>query len=213
MGILTPCPATTALTAIIVNGCKEDIGQVQRVMFQRIYKADGTLNTITIASEDPTLKATWTALTAAADSTKVVVSPIIENPEFEAGEARTYGGGNETVGGEEIILGREHTGFKGRINRAPQSQIKSLKSLMVESIGVFLIDEHGRIIMQNDGKGTPIDYLPIPIQTFFVSDKNPGGRDAPDYNMLSFKLKPNWSDNLQIVTPAFDAYAELLITS
>jgi hypothetical protein len=44
---------------------------------------------------------------SAADSTKIVISPYIQAPNVEAGAARTFGGGNETLGGVEQIIGRE----------------------------------------------------------------------------------------------------------
>ena len=103
---LCSCPAATALTTIPAAGCPETFGQIQKIAFQRLKKADGTENKFT-TSNDIKLKASWTALMAAADGSKVVVSPYVQAPTNEAGSARTFGGGNETLGGIELVIGRE----------------------------------------------------------------------------------------------------------
>ena len=54
----------------------------------------------------------WTPLLSAADSTKIVVSPYIQAPTAEAGAARTFGGGNETLGGVEEIIGRTNPVYR-----------------------------------------------------------------------------------------------------
>ena len=92
------CPAATTLTAIPAEGCAQNFGQIQKIIFQRLYDgttrngiADGT------SAGNAGLLASWTALKAATDGTKIVVSPFIEAPSDDGGDARTYGGGNETL--------------------------------------------------------------------------------------------------------------------
>ena len=41
---LCACPAATALTTIPAVGCAESFGQIQKVAFMRLKKADGTVN-------------------------------------------------------------------------------------------------------------------------------------------------------------------------
>jgi hypothetical protein len=143
-------------------------------------------------------------LLSAADDTKVVVSPYIQAPTAEAGEARTFGGGNETLGGVEEIIGREPTPFTGVIRRAPQNIIKAMKQLQCESesqnIGIYLVDEHGSIGALRD-ETTATTYYPIPIRSLFISDKTLGGLEAPDSNNIQWSFLPNWSDDLAIVEP------------
>lgn len=201
MGLNCGCPAGTHLADLSIPDCKESMGQVQKVIFQRMHKADGTKNTIA----NPTLKASWTALLAAADGSKCIISPYIQGPTTEPGAARTWGGGNDSLGGIPVIIGAEPTNFSGNIYQESQSVIKVLKSYMCENIGVYLIDENGRIgcIAEETTSGgqTTTVYSPIPICAFFVGDKNLGGYDAPDGNAISWSFFPNWSDNFVMVTP------------
>lgn len=197
MGLNCGCPAGAHLADLSIPDCKESMGQVQKVIFQRIYSAAGTKNTIA----DPKLKASWTALMSAANGTKCIVSPYIQGPTTEPGAARTWGGGNDSLGGMTIVIGAEPTTFSGNIYQESQSVIKVLKSYMCENIGVYLIDENGRIGCIADDPASPTKYYPIPINSFFVGDKNLGGFDAPDGNAISWSFPPNWSDNFVMVTP------------
>ena len=198
MGLNCGCPAGAHLADLSIPDCKESLGQIQKVIFQRIKQADGTKNTIT----DPTLKASWTALMSASNGTKCIISPYIQGPTTEPGAARTWGGGNDSLGGMTVIIGAEPTTFSGNIYQESQSVIKVLKTYMCENIGVYLIDENGRIGCIADDPANPTAYSPIPISSFFVGDKNLGGFDAPDGNAISWSFAPNWSDNLVIVTPS-----------
>lgn len=210
MSLLCNCPAGAALADIPISECPESFGQVQKVIFQRIFSTGSTKNSFVAATADPKLKASWTPLLAAADGSKVVQSPYIQAPTTEAGAAKTYGGGNETLGGIEIIIGREPTSFTGNILRSTQDTITALKTFMCETVGVYLVDEFGRIGALVDNRTTPTMYFPIPIQGLFVGDKSLGGLEAPDMNVVSWKFFPNWSDNLVILTPTdFNALTDL----
>ena len=202
------CPASAALTTIPAQGCAESFGQIQKVAFQRLTTA-GVKNSFT-SSADIKLKASWTALMSAADSTKVVVSPYIQAPTVEAGAARTFGGGNDTLGGIEMVIGRNPSTFTGVMRAVPQSIIKVMKELQCEAqsdnLGVILFDENGAIeaIKQSvtEGSTTTVSHLPIPIRSLFISDKAHGGLEAPDSNNISWSFLPNYSDDLAIVQPA-----------
>lgn len=198
-----PCPANTALTTIPAQGCAQSFGQIQKVAFQRINSAAGTPNKFT-ATAAIGVKASWTALMAATDGTKIVVSPYIQAPTVEAGAARTFGGGNETLGGVEQIIGREPTAFTGVIRAVQQSVIKAMKELQCEAqadnLGVYLFDENGNICALQD-QTTNTTFYPIPIRALFIGDKTFGGLEAPDSNAIQWSFLPNYSDNLAIVTP------------
>ena len=198
MGLNCGCPAGAHLEDLTIPDCKESLGQIQKVLIQRVYKAAGTLNTIS----DPETKASWTALLSAADGTKVIVSPYIQGPTTEPGAARTWGSGNEVLGGVPKVIGREPTGFSGNIYEEAQSVIKTLKSYQCEQIAVYLIDEYGNIgCLSAAGDGTTDSVKGIPVQGFFVGDKNLGGLEAVDGNAISWNFMPNWSDDLVIVKP------------
>ena len=196
--MICKCPRGAALPDIPAVTCPETFGQIQKVAFVRMYKTDGTKNKFVTAS-DIKLKASWTPLLMAADDTKVIISPYIQAPTAEAGAARTFGGGNDTLGGIEEIIGREATPFTGVIRKAPQIVIKALKDLQCESIGVYLFDENGAIgAIAGTTEG---DYFPIPIRSFFVGDKTLGGFEAPDSNAIQWSFLPNWSDDLKLIAP------------
>lgn len=188
---------------IPVSNCPESFGQIQKVAFQRLYKSTGEKNSFkTDAGIEK--KASWTPLLSADDDTKIVISPYIQAPTAEAGAARTFGGGNETLGGVEEIVGREPTPFTGVMRKLPQKIIKALKELQCESwgdnLGVYLFDENGAIGAIQDAK-TATTHYPIPIRSFFIGDKTLGGYEAPDSNNIQWAFLPNWSDDLAIIVP------------
>lgn len=188
---------------IPVSNCPESFGQIQKVAFQRLYKSTGEKNSFkTDAGIEK--KASWTPLLSADDDTKIVISPYIQAPTAEAGAARTFGGGNETLGGVEEIVGREPTPFTGVMRKLPQKIIKALKQLQCESwgdnLGVYLFDENGAIGAIQDAK-TATTHYPIPIRSFFIGDKTLGGYEAPDSNNIQWAFLPNWSDDLAIIVP------------
>lgn len=201
MGLNCGCPAAAALPSIVIPECAESMGQIQKIIFQRKFSAAGTLNSLVLATADPKLKASWTPLLTAADGTKVVVSPYIMGPTNEPGAARTFGGGNATLGGIELIIGREPSSFSAMLYSLDQTTIGKLKQLMCENLAVYLVDENGRIGALADNVTTPTKYYPIPIAKFFVGDKKFGGLEEPDSNVLEFSFFPNWSDKLKLLTP------------
>ena len=206
---LCACPAATALTTIPAATCAESFGQIQKVAFMRLKKADGTINSfVDGAGTGIDKKAAWTAKMALTDGGKAVISPYIQAPTQDGGDARTFGGGNETLGGVEMVIGRNPMNFSGVMRGVPQSIIKVMKSLQCEAqgdnLGVILFDENGNIeAIKKVTTGTPdvVEYLPIPIRSLFIGDKVHGGLEAPDNNAISWKFLPNYSDDLGIVQP------------
>lgn len=195
MGLNCGCPAGAHLADLEIAECKESLGQIQKVLIQRVYNTAGVKNTI--SAEDIKAKAQMTPLLSAADGTKLIVSPYIQNPTTEPGAARTFGGGNQTLGGIELVIGREPTTFTGIIYQEAQSTVKTMKEYSCENIGVYLLDENGNIgaLSEDDGK----NFMPIPVGKFFVGDKKLGGFEEPDSNAIEWNFFPNWSDNLVII--------------
>ena len=195
------CPAASALTSIDAVNCAQNFGQIQKLAFQRLRDAEGSRNSFTDTASILYL-ASWTKYLTAYDATKIVVTPYINNPTTEAGEARTVGGGNESLGGIETIIGSNPTTFTSVLNGMPQSVIKQLKTLMCEAqvnnLGVYLFNEAGQIACIQDVAG---NFYPIPIRSLFVGDKNFGGFEGLDTNALSFSFPPIYSDDMVIVTP------------
>ena len=207
---LCACPAATALTTIPAASCAESFGQIQKVAFMRLKKADGTVNSFVDGSTTGiNKKAAWTAKMALSDGGKVVISPYIQAPTNEAGEARTFGGGNDTLGGIEMVIGRNPSTFTGVMRAVPQSIIKVMKELQCEAqsdnLGVILFDENGNIEAVKKSTTvdttTTVEYMPIPIRSLFIGDKSHGGLEAPDNNAIQWSFLPNYSDDLAIVQP------------
>lgn len=202
MSLICQCPAAAAISTIPGVTCPENFGQIQKVAFQRLVKADGTKNSFT-SQASILLKASWTALLAAADGSKVVVSPYINAPADSGGDARRSSGGNDDLGGIAEVLGGNPVQFDGSLRSIPQSVIKVMKELECEAnagnLGVFLFDENGKIeAIKGAADGT---YYPIPIRSLFIGSKIHGNFDAKDSNAISWLYPDNYSDDLVIVTP------------
>lgn len=197
MGLNCGCPAGAHLPDLNIAECKESFGQIQKVIFQRIFKSPGVRNTIA----DLTQKANLSTLQSAADGSKIIVSPYLQNPTTEPGAARTFGGGNASLGGIEIIIGREPTTFSAVMYQEKQTTIATMKKYMCENVGVYLIDENGRIGAIANDPENPTEYSPIPIGKLFIGDKKLGGFEEPDGNTIEWSFFPNWSDNLVMVEP------------
>lgn len=204
------CPVGAEINDIPLSACPEDFGQIQKLIFQRIYSAGTTRNKFVIATNNPNLLASWTPLLAAADGTKVVQSPFIQNPTNEAGAKREYGGGNATLGGIPIIIGQEPGTFSAMILQSKQDTIEALKSYMCEEVGVYFVDEFGKIGGITDDLTTPTEVYPIPIRGLFVGDKKFGNLEEADSNSIEFYQLPNWSDKFYVIEPSdFNALTDL----
>ncbi len=197
------CTTSAAIDNIPDSNSPEQFGQIQKLIFQRTMSDASTENTITIATTNPELHATWVALKGATDSTKVQISPLLAAPESEAGEAREYGGGNATPGGRVIILGAEPSTFTAEYLNIEQAIIAVLKKYAdcEDEISIFPVNECGWIGAKGNTATSPTTVKGFPIHSFFVSDKQFGGYENPDKNMMRFQLPQNWSNNFYIIKP------------
>ena len=216
MSLICQCPAAAAITTIPAVTCPENFGQIQKVAFQRLRKADGTRNSFTSTAAIG-LKASWTAQLAATDGGKIVITPYINAPADSGGDARMTSGGNDDLGGVPQVLGGNPVQFDGSLRSVPQSIIKAMKELQCEAnagnLGVFLFDENGKIEALQD-QATATTYYPIPIRALFIGSKIHGNFDAKDSNAISWQYPDNYSDDLAIVTPTdFNPLTDLVPAS
>lgn len=217
MTCICGCPRGAALTTVPVQNCKERFGQTQRAIIQRLYDDENERQYMTLA--EATVLATWTALLAATDSTKIVITPVFAEPTAEPGDPITYGGGNATPDGVEYYMGVNPTPFTAVFHDASQDTITAMKSLVCEELGVALINNCGNIALKKETvtvpgttTGDPVEedrYYFFPIRSFFVSDKGLGGLEEPDTNNLQWVFPPNWSDGFTIIKPDFNALYDL----
>jgi len=190
------CPAAQAITCVPNASCPQDFGQIQKLIFQRVFSTGSTKNSLTLANAK--LKANWTPLFAATAGTKAVITPYVEAPTADGGDPITFGGGNDTVGGVTKIVGRNPISMSFALRQYSQDIVKALKALQCESaLGVYFVNNDGAIMGISDGT----NFYPIPIMdaTFFVSDLKLNGLDTPDQNDMQFNLLPNWSDSAYII--------------
>lgn len=200
------CPAGAALPAVPNASCPQDFGQVQKIIFQRIFKTAGTKNSFTQSASIKDLSS-WTTLFAASDGTKCVITPYVEAPTSDGGDAITFGGGNDTVGGTTKVIGRNPVNMSFVMRQMTQDVIKALKGLQCEDeLGVYLVNGDGQILALSSADNT---YTPIPIRSLFISDLKLMGLDNPDENALSFSFLPNWSDDAKVVSPDFNPLTDL----
>lgn len=207
--LLCSCPLSAAIATIDATaGCLERFGQTQRLILQRTF--NGTvLNEIPLASVE--LLATYTALKAAVNSTKIQMTPRFGEPVNNAAEPRKAGGGNQTPGGVEVILGSSPSPFTAKFLEQPQSKMKAIKKYNCEDgLSVILVNDKGQFGMLADDNTTPTKYRGIPIRSFYLADKVLAGYEGLDYNMLSFFFEPDWSDEFVVITPQFNPHTALL---
>lgn len=213
MSLICQCPAAAAIATIPNVTCPENFGQIQKVAFQRLRKADGTANKFT-SEASILLKASWAALMTAADGSKVVISPYINAPADSGGDARLTSGGNDDLGGIPTVLGGNPVQFEGSLRSIPQSVIKTMKELECEAaannLGVLLFDENGKIEAVKGA--TDGDYSPIPIRALFIGSKIHGNYDVKDSNAISWQYLDNYSDDLVILSPTdFNPLTDLVV--
>jgi hypothetical protein len=204
------CPKPASLTDVLRATCKENLGQIQRFIFQRQATGnDFTVGTLGLIN----LLASWTPLWIAADDTKVVSSPYVENFVIPRTEKAVEGGGdNTTIDGIEIVVGANAVTALGQIAESPSSVLKALRKLMCEvDLQVYMINQYGQIIGRDLIPATPgVSVVGIPIQSFFVSDADNNGLNTRDKADFSFGLPFGWRDDLAIVKPtAFNAKTQL----
>ena len=200
------CPAGAALPAVPNASCPQNWGQTQKIIFQRIFKTAGTKNSFTQSASIKELSS-WTTLFAASDGTKCVITPYVEAPTSDGGDAITFGGGNDTVGGTTKVIGRNPVNMSFVMRQMTQDVIKALKGLQCEDeLGVYLVNGDGQILALSSADNT---YTPIPIRSLFISDLKLMGLDTPDENALSFSFLPNWSDDVKVVAPEFNPLTDL----
>lgn len=190
------CPAGASIASVPNASCASDFGQIQKIIFQRVFSSGTTKNSMTQANAK--LLATWAAFFAAADGTKMVITPYVEAPTSEGGDAITYGGGNDTVGGITKVIGRNATKMSFVLRQMVQTIPAALKKLMCEIVGVYFVNGDGQIMGLGD---SDTNLSPLPIDGLFVGDLKLNGLANPDENALSFSLRPNWSDDVVVITP------------
>ena len=92
------CPLPTAIASVVTETtCPTNFGQIQKLIF---WRHGNTLAAVSCAETE----SVWTTLLAAADDTKAIVTPFVSSATLTPGEARQYGGGNDTVEDRKSVV-------------------------------------------------------------------------------------------------------------
>lgn len=195
---LCNCPAPTALTTVPSANCPFDLGQIQKIGFQR---SGFTFDSGAVIPTSPSVEADWNVLKTATDSTKVVFTPLIGgDPVIVAGEPISEGGGdNSTLNGVEIITGVNPAKFTAMFRSMTPEQEKAMKNLMCEpSLVMYLVTGDQKIIVK---KLTTAQKQGLGIQAFFLGDRTNDGFGKKDSHKIQFSLPAGWSEDIEIITP------------
>lgn len=191
--ITSCCPKSTTLTSAVTTlySCPQEIGQVQKMIFWRRGNS--------IASVATAIKSTtWTTLLTATGNTKALVTSFVVG-KITPGEAREFGGGNETKDGIPIVIGGQPSVFEGFLYQQDQDVVANLKKLQCEALDVILINENGQFVYADTQiGGTTGGFFGFPIAGMFIGDLETGDFDGADRNKIMFRFPANWSDKLEV---------------
>lgn len=182
------CPLPTAIESILTaETCPVNFGQIQKLVF---WRHGNTLAAVACAETE----SVWTTLLAAADDTKAIVSPFTSGASLTPGEARSFGGGNDTLDGIEIILGSEPAVFTGRFLQYPTTTVARLKQLMCEDLDVIFVNENG----QFGYRAVSGVFYGFHVRGMFVGDLSLPGYAEPLGNTITFKIPSSEMDGFTI---------------
>ena len=136
------CPLPAEIGDIAAFTCGENLGQIQKIVFQR-RQAVAPFPTQDNAIGGAAVLASWTPLLAAADATKVQVTPFFENLVIPAVEAITEGGDdNTTLDGTPVVVGATTIAVTGNFRSLPAAILAQLKVYACEGdLSAYFINE------------------------------------------------------------------------
>lgn len=197
MDPLFSCPPPTALTTIPAQACPEIWDQWVRFAFQRKQASPSfTAATIKVA-------ATWTPLLTAADSTKIVLTPLMAGIVIPPGEILKEGGNdNSTINGIPRVTGLGFvpiTATPQSLQAAVRSAIQALGAESALSPGftniwMYGINRFGQIIANADGSG-------FDAYNIMIGDSGTEGFAKLNTNNFGFDMAGGWSKTATLYTP------------
>jgi len=187
------CPVGTVIPTITPSTCPYDVGQIQKLIFQRAGQVAAA------AATTAALEATWTALAAATGNTKIETTPYVYNAMIAQGDAIIEGGGdNATLNGIGIVNETNPSTFTGYFREQQQSVIAAIRDYQCETIQVYFVNHLGKLICGTNDDG---DIVGFPLHALFISDPELGGYGVADKNHIQFQLKAEWADGMTFITP------------
>jgi hypothetical protein len=200
MSLTISCPLPAVLTAVPESACPFRFDQISKIAFQQIQTA-GFMTTTTIL-----LKATWTALLAAVDATKIVLSPPINNCIIPPSELNAEGGNdNTTIGGVRKINGLNMVQVTGQLLNISDATKLAMQALFdftkapapgVTKLWAYFFTTDGKVIF----KKSTLNALGIEIYNLYVTDPGSEGYNKDNICNFGFEMLGGWSDGIEILT-------------
>jgi hypothetical protein len=201
------CPPPAALASMPANSqCPFTFNQIIRLAVQRFQGPDNPFD----ATNPITKKASWTALTTAPDSKKLVFTPIFAGLVIPESEAKVEGGGdNSTPFGIEQYVGENpvKVAFKWRnlipaiVNVLRTYVQESIPTIGVYALTVYMITKDGLIVAVELKNANVVQNAGIPVFNFRVSSTGSEGLNAPNTNSGGFSMPDNWDANIVMIKP------------
>lgn len=201
------CPEATALTAI-PDDCALLFGKDAKWILQRL---DDTNNEFVNGVNGIEEETSWSALPTAVDDTKVVITPTLENVNFNEEDKLED---SENIDGAAFAVGAGPQLVTAEMRNLTKDQYNALKDLECEkNLTFYRIDNKGNFGAR-ETVDTPATHAGIKISpsTFVVKDpaKGPARVDQSKV-MIEFFLPQDWYSSFVKVAPeaGFDPLTEI----
>lgn len=198
--LYTGC-TTETLVAVPSSSCLESFAQPTRAYFTK-RKNGSALNFIDISTDTDAHQtlATYQALVSAVDDTKLIVTPRFANATMPEPTPRTFGSGNQVPDGVPINLGSAPPTFSSTFYGLTAEQEEAMAKVNGD-LAVYLVSSEQQIGGIFDSNASPTKVYPIPIFNLFFSDRQLGGYDGVDANVLSWSFYAGWSRKFNFWKP------------
>lgn len=203
MGLNATCPLTGILTSVPETSCPIVYGQIQKLVLQPIQ------STPTFTAQTINLKATWDALLAETDETKVVATPMLMNCIVPASELTTEGGNdNTTINGIRNVRGLNAvtaTAQMSNISSATKTAVQALFSYSkypmpgLTHLWAYILLHDGRVVSNADFTG-------IPVYNLALTDPALEGYNKDNVFNFSWDMIGGWSDTIVATSTNFKPY-------
>ena len=184
---MAECPLSAAIS-LGNEDCFEDFESIAKILIRRRGNAELDDTAITTL-------AGITPLLAAADSTKIVISPKLWSSVTEPGGIIED---DKQWRGIKLVIGEEAAKVNAKIR--PDSALYSqLKALQGESLEVAPISKNDMYMAKEGSTGTKLEF--IPIESFFIGALAMKGDNNGDECELSFSFASDYYANTRLLEP------------
>jgi hypothetical protein len=209
--MLFNCPPPANLSAITPTNCPIKFGQIQKLAFGRLNPTEPRFDATT---SQITAQAIWTALVAASDDSKLVISPYVSGFSIPPTEPVKQGGNdNTTINGLSELMGGQMVLVPFMLKNVSAETAKTLRAIATETmlqpgetnIGAYFLAEGNNVIY--DAGGETDKFLPFPIYNLFIPDVASEGYNTNNTYNCSFEMPFGWSEYFKVVKADFNPRA------